>query len=192
MNKQKFDIYGIERSWQDMTDLKPEEYIINQWLHKLDQTALEYEAKWGVGRLPSLVSPSLNHKWNTQQDKLTEAIRDRDHKRVQQLVEGAIRGYAALEADALDAGYKPHVAPYAWTVAMPSGGQLAICDTHARAASLQAILTPQNNMIVMTIEEIAALVAARRNVVYNQSTTTNAPKPLPERFFERGGDDIPL
>lgn len=135
------------------------DYIIQQWLQRLDQTAVEYEARWGADALPKLVSESTRIKWETQSDRMDAAIQASDPVLFRELVEGTIRGYKALEAEAIKAGFKPHGAPVAWTVRLPSGGELAICATHADAGVLQGTQKfVGTEYLIWSLEEIANLV----------------------------------
>ena len=88
---------------------------IKKWIDRLDQVAISYEAKWGIGRLQKLISPDLSVKWNIQNNKLRAAIDQQDVGLIAELVEGTVRAWAALEQNAIANGHKPNEADY-WEV----------------------------------------------------------------------------
>lgn len=73
-------------------------------LRPLDRIAVEMESRWGVGRLPRLVTPELAAKFGSARDKLNEAIRANDGDAVAAKAAVLIRGWQALDKAATDAG----------------------------------------------------------------------------------------
>lgn len=96
---------------------------IQRCITRLDQVAVDYECRWGVGRLEKLVSPDMAEKWDRQKEKLDKAIQDRDVREVAALVEGSIRGYKVLEDNALLLGHK-YNAPEIWEVKHPETNEV--------------------------------------------------------------------
>lgn len=80
---------------------------ISRYITRLDQVAVDYESRWGVGRLEKIVSPEMLNKWESQKEKLEAAVHSSDLSKVVALVEGSIRGWEAMEADAIRLGHKP-------------------------------------------------------------------------------------
>lgn len=78
-------------------DLDPRSFEINRLITQLDDVAVGYEAKWGIGYLEAHAPEDLAQKWQRQVDKLNDAIASLDVPAVRQLVEGCIRGYQSLE-----------------------------------------------------------------------------------------------
>jgi len=150
--------------WPEMDKLDPQGYQINQWIDRLDNLNVEYEARWGVGVLPKLVSPETSEKWHRHIEKLDSAIEEKDVYNVRELIEGAFRGYDAMEKEAMTAGFKPHGAPVAWTVRMSDGRELAICATRNDAGVLHGNCRDRIPLVIYTLEEIAGLVAAREKI----------------------------
>ncbi len=169
-----------------------DKYYINQLLDKLDTKACEVESRWGVSRLERLVSHDTAQKWNRQMERLTKAISENDVFVLPDIVTGTIKGYEAMEADAIAQGNKPHDAPTAWTVGLPSGRTLAIVR-HPKDASLMT--DPQRDhgdVVVWTVDEIANIIEKQYTLV-NQDSVKNpeAPaKPL-EPFDFTKGDELP-
>lgn len=144
-----------------MDNLPPVKYQINRWIEKLDSLSVEYEARWGVNMLPGLVPVPMAEAWARQMQKLNDAIEASDINAMADLVNGTERGFAAMEAAAIAAGHKPHGAPVAWTVRMPSGKELAIVATHHDAAVLQGNLPRNHDLVIWSLQEVANFIDAR-------------------------------
>ena len=85
-----------------------------------DKAATEYENRWGVDRLPELAPPELRERFYQQVYLMNQAISAVDWREVEHQCAVTLRGYAALEKAALDAGNKPLEAK-CWQAAMPDG-----------------------------------------------------------------------
>lgn len=85
-------------------DRKP----IQDALEPLDRVAVEMEGKWGVGRLPRLVTPEMAAKFSSAREKLDEAIRANDLSAVVAKASVLIRGWQALDQAATDGGHKTY------------------------------------------------------------------------------------
>lgn len=166
------------------------DYEIQRWLQKLDTVAVEYESRWGVSRLHKLVPFDMAQKWDAQQAKLNAAIQSGNLYDMPELVEGTIRGYAALEKAAIAAGEKPHEAPLAWTVAMSSGKTLAIVRHEKDFALFKDASRQFGDVVVWTIDQIANIIEKEHTLV----NVVKPPTPRPEERafdFSKGGDALP-
>lgn len=97
--------------WPMSDKLDPVSFEINRLVSQLDDVAVGYEAKWGIGYLEAKAAahaPELAEKWQKQIDKLNEAIANSDLPGLRQLVEGCVKGYAKLEENAYSLGLKPN------------------------------------------------------------------------------------
>ena len=81
---------------------------VQEALEPLDRVAVEMEGKWGVGRLPRLVTPEMAAKFSSAREKLDEAIRANDLDAVVAKASVLIRGWQALDQAATDAGHKTY------------------------------------------------------------------------------------
>lgn len=81
---------------------------VQEALEPLDRVAVEMEGKWGVGRLPRLVTPDMAAKFASARQKLDEAIRANDLDAVVAKASVMIRGWKALDQAATEAGHKTH------------------------------------------------------------------------------------
>lgn len=128
---------------------------IQRWVTRLDQVAVDYESRWGVGRLENLVSPDMREKWDRQKQKLDEAIQAKNLTETKNLVEGTIRGYAALEKQALELGHK-FQSPDMWEVKHPEN------DTVFRIVknNFDYDMACNGEAHVFTLQEIARILSA--------------------------------
>lgn len=167
-------------------------YYINQLLDKLDTKAVEVESRWGVARLERLVSFEMAQKWNRQMERLTKAISENDVFVLPDIVTGTIKGYEAMEADAIAQGNKPHDAPTAWTVGLPSGKTLAIVRHPKDAALMNDLKRDHGDVVVWTIDEIARIVEEQYTLVNQPSVKSPEPPLKPSEPFDfTKGDPLP-
>lgn len=76
-------------------------------LRPLDAVASRMEEKWGVDRLPDLVTPATASRFGTAKAKLDAALEADDVDAVVHRAAVMIRGWEALDAEATAAGRKP-------------------------------------------------------------------------------------
>jgi len=171
--------------------LNPDQQTINQTLDKLDVVLKDMACRWGAGRIETLVSKDMADKWQRQRLLLNQAVRDNELGSITNIVEGTIRGCAALEQNAIEQGHKPIAVPTHFTAAMPDGSTLVIVHHHKDAASVEATL--QGITVVWTADELARLIWAKATLVNpqpdgraQQESTKNA------NFDFAVGDDIPF
>lgn len=85
-----------------------------------DRAMRDADRRWGVDRLPELVSPATSAKWGETVSNLNDAIRAEDAEAVVQWVGVCLRGLPHLEAEAERAGHdKLPPAVFEWN----EGGQ---------------------------------------------------------------------
>lgn len=131
-------------------------YEITRWIDRLDQTGIDYEARWGCNRLPLLVDADTAAKWSRQWAKLDEAIEERNLSLVRELAEGCIRAWAFIEKKAIDAGHKP-IAPDAWEIQHPDSGRVYRIVKTRNDAYAPA---PQNT-VTYSLEETARILETK-------------------------------
>ena len=76
-------------------------------LAPFDKKMRDLERKYGVDRLPELVSTDSAAKWGYALGKLNDAIGSNDPTAVQQWTNVCLRGLAAMDKEAEDAGHQP-------------------------------------------------------------------------------------
>jgi hypothetical protein len=179
-----------KRDWPMSDNITPDQYYINQCLDKLDTKACEVESRWGVARLDRLVSFDMAQKWQRQMDRLNEAIENSDVATLPEIVNGTIRGYEVMEADAMAQGHKPHDAPLAWTVAMPGGKTLAIVRHEKDFALFKDNAREFGDVTCWTLDQIASIIENKYTLV-NLKTEQEAVALGDDPFDFSKGDDIP-
>lgn len=162
--------------------LTPEQQEINIWIGKLDEVAHEYESRWGIDRLPNLVSPQTQVKWNTQIQKLNNAISENDLPAVRDLAQGTIRGYKRLEDEAVALGATKHQ-PDVWDIRSPeTGNHYRICKTlnDARQWAFQP------DVVCYSLAEIARILDSRDLVTLHPPKAKGPDTKAPAFDFKRG------
>lgn len=82
-------------------------------LAPFDHAMTAVERKWGIDRLPELVSVDTAEKWGSAMAKLNAAIAGCNPDEIKARVGVCIRGLAALEAEAIKNGHSPK-SPEVW------------------------------------------------------------------------------
>jgi hypothetical protein len=72
---------------------------------ELDVCVSGFENRWGVDRLPELVSVETQQKYWRQVDKLDDAIEANDADLVIKYAAGMMRAYAAMQNEARERGH---------------------------------------------------------------------------------------
>jgi hypothetical protein len=76
-------------------------------LGPFDTAARAMDLKWGVDRLPELVTPETADRWGKAMANLNAAIAAQDPETLTARVSACIRGFAAMDAEAAAAGHQP-------------------------------------------------------------------------------------
>ncbi len=174
-------------NWVDTHKLTPMDYEIQRHLDKLDQVAIDFESRWGIGRLEKLAPYDLAKKWNAQQMKLRSAIMNRNETEVAALVTGTIKGWGVLEGAATEQGEKP-IDPEYWEIELDSGFKMRVTRNNSQASALHK--SENKGIVIFTLSELARLVEARYKDVFD------CKKEFPEAqvteiSFEEG-DKLPI
>lgn len=74
-----------------------------------DRVARDMDRKWGLDRLPDLVSPETAARWGQAMANLNAAIDARDPALVVARVNACLRGFAKMDEEATAAGHQPIV-----------------------------------------------------------------------------------
>lgn len=137
----------MERAFMPLPiDRKP----IQDALEPLDRIAVQMEGKWGVGRLPRLVTPDMAAKFASARSKLDEAIRANDLDAVVAKAAVVIRGWQALDKAATEAGHKTY--PDSVWSARRRGTVYTICLDRADVNKIAH--DAQDKANVVTIDEL--------------------------------------
>ena len=146
--------------------LKPDDcQTLQAWFDGVQDARDQANAEWGVDRLPLLVSDETrakfyrqSHKWGTayraawEADMLTRAILDD----VTATAGGMRRAYAAMTAEAVEAGHRP-LSPEVWETTLEDGTVAAIVRTDAEAGH---VIASGRALVVYSLAEIATVIDA--------------------------------
>lgn len=121
-----------------------------------DRVVTEYERRWGIDRLPDLVSPELRERFETQCDLLNKAIWQGNAGEVARLVPISCRAYAALEKVARENGHA-ELTGEAWEAPFPHGGVLCITRTIDEAVK---VARERPEAVVWSVCEVANVIGS--------------------------------
>lgn len=160
---------------------------IVRWLDKLDEVSISYEARWGIGNLHQLVSADMADKIRRQDEKLTTAISAQDIRSVKDLVQGYIRGWEAMEADATRLGHKPTTPEY-MEIKLPSGFHLRIAANNTEARAIT-----EKGVYVWSLAEVARVIESDYTLVNQvKAAFPGASVSNIQAFDFDKGDDFPF
>lgn len=128
---------------------------ISAELVPVDRAFRDMEAKWGTGRLETLVSPATLLSFKKGFGLYSQAITDSDVAAVRRLAPKIIQALQAMDAEATTAGHAS-LDPQVWEVLLPGGRVLAIgrTDADAMAAARQR---EGRDMVTCSLAEIGRL-----------------------------------
>lgn len=172
---------------ENMNDTQRE---IMRILSQLDDKAIAVEAKWGIGTIETLVSKSTLEKWQRQLAKLEDAIHTQNIPLLHELASGAVRGWAAMENEAIAAGHTPNE-PTFWEVTAHNGAVYRFYKNYSDAKAAHKPAGPP--VIIMAIQEAANMdQAARERVFAKEPQKETRTTPADQKFNFKKGDDIPF
>lgn len=125
-----------------------------------DGACREMDRKWGVDRLPELVSPATAARWGQAMADLNAAIDSGDEALTVQKVNACLRGFSAMDAEATAAGHQP-IPPAAQEIEID--GQL--CAVLWDAAQWPAYQKARPGIRVYTPLEVANALAHYGKIV---------------------------
>lgn len=167
-------------------------------LAPFDRVAREMERKWGIDRLPELVSVETAQRWGRTMGRLNEAIREANRDELMRLVPSAIRGLHVMDAEAEAAG-KPALNLWEYDL---DGFRFAIIEDNRR---WQEVKAQRPDLVTFTMREAALALQmfheagggflAETKKAFPGAEAVKASREItsiPDSFFEAGGDPIPF
>lgn len=122
----------------------------------LDRTAAEMERLWGVGRLPTLVSPETAAKFAAAQQQCEEAIQSGDVMLAAGKAAALERGWRALDAEARARGHNPGDTGLVWCAGV-EGRKFAVC---LHTADVGAVANKYRDHTAVSAPELLRLLLA--------------------------------
>lgn len=125
---------------------------------QLDETAHTLEMKWGVDRLPKLVTRETAERFGYWRDQLNDAIEHgATHARIQELADIVERGWKAMEAEALARGCFP-LPPACYSIRCEDS-IVEIAETQEHATALLWWAKNEGRTVaVWTLDEVATVL----------------------------------
>lgn len=126
-------------------------------IDRVDEVAVAMEGKWGVDRLPRLVSQEMAEAFHRQAEMFNTAIWQGTPADVVSQADRMINAWTALDAQAVADG-KPVMAPTVWETPVTiddKAGVLAVVPTQAEALAVQR---DGRHLHVVTLEAVARLI----------------------------------
>ena len=121
---------------------------------ELDACVSGYEKRWGIDRLPELVSADTQVKYWRQVDKLDEAIDSDDAELVIKYASGMQRAFKAMESEARDRGHDELKGE--WFECATKDGRVVIVAASFAEANKAARERP--DALVYAIDEVATII----------------------------------
>lgn len=177
------------------SDRSPEAIRCDYAVAPVDQRARQMDKKWGVDRLPELVSPVTAQKFGSALARLNAALDATDPDEALARAAVVIRGLDAMDAEAEAAG-APQASPHV-IQAEVDGWRFGILTD---AAFWPAAQEAHPGLTLFSLREIAV---AMRTMQMHHPMIEEAKKiggaeiiaikpKLDAAFWDDGGDDIPL
>jgi len=125
---------------------------------RLDRVKQEHDARWGTKRIEMLVDANLRLKLTQQLERVFSAQQDRDIERMEKAIAGMIKGYAVLDAWALDNNIeeKPEINAVEWV--MQDKSIMVVVQTHNDALYYQQFRPELSNRHIWSMEELELLL----------------------------------
>lgn len=131
-------------------------------LAPFDNAVRAMDAKWGVDRLPELVSVESADKWGKAMAGLNSAIDAEDPDKVKFWVEVCLRGLKAMDEEAIKSGH-PISDPMIWEYEY-EGTVYGIIEDHREWPAAYA---KRPGIAIHTMREVAIALHAHRNGLVN-------------------------
>ena len=124
-------------------------------MKNLDTVSRSMQMKWGVDRLPRLVSEYLRIKFEQQRNLLEAAIKSNDAARIAKQSEGMRRAWVALDQVATADGHRP-LSEAVWTSKHEKTGDIVtVYRDDAQIVDIAAA-----GGVTFTLEELVKLIPA--------------------------------
>lgn len=129
----------------------------------VDAVTVAMERKWGMGRLPLLVSDDLRTRWYRQWDHFTATLAAGDEAVMEACAPATIRGWQAMDASATGDQHPP-MNPDVWEIDMGDGRVVGVVRD-ASEASVAASWARFHGRELWTLDEIKELIRAAGRTV---------------------------
>ena len=157
-----------------------------------DRAARDHDQRWGIDRLPELVSPALAAKYGEALAHLNECIAAEDPARVADAASNCIRGMAAMDAEAIASGHAPSTGEH-WEYELRDESEVFRFAIIKNEREWPALKAARPDLLIFTMHEAAvALRGLSKKVAieavknhFPGAKVQNSPQ-LPKSFFDHG------
>lgn len=125
-------------------------------VNSVDKVARDLEQRWGIGKLEELASPKLAVQFEQARQNFSEAANGDDHNYLVQKAENLIKGWKALEAQAIKNGHSPDDAEVWYAIAPEDVGEYTFAI--AKNGSDAAVVDRDKYPRVYTLDEVARII----------------------------------
>lgn len=136
-------------------------------LRPLDEMAAHMEAKWGVGRLETLVTPETAAKFGRVTERLNAAIAANCVEAVKADAAIMWRAWQALDAEAAGLGH-PALPAGVWELEH-DGKLFRVCLTDDARNGIAAHQPPDDRARVVSVEELLRIMDLEQNRIVKQA-----------------------
>ena len=126
----------------------------------LERVGKEMDLRWGVNVLPTLVSVESAARWAKAVNGLEAAVKEQDASKTKAWVEVCLRGYAAMDKEAIEAGRK-FADPEIWEYEFNGHVFGVIADNKEWPAAY----AKRPGLTIYTMREVAIALAASADIV---------------------------
>lgn len=176
-------------------DASAEQIRCDMAVAPFDRLARTMDERWGIQRLPELVSPETAERYGSAIAKLNAALGANDPAECVKRAQVCMRGLKAMNDEAIAAGHQPNSGD--WWECEVDGFTFAIVR---EIGDWTHVKRDRPDLTVYSLREIGLIVKAAAQAPFIATTKQAfpgaeiariSPSKLPDDFWERGGDDIP-
>lgn len=175
----------------------PTQVQIDYTLAPFDRLAIEMENKWGIDRLPELVSVDTAEKYGRTIGRLNAAIDADDPAEANRLAQSAMRGLQAMDAEATAAGHDQMPAEF-WEYDL-DGFKFAVMPDNARWPEIKkrrpdlVLFTMREAALALRQMNASGIIAATKDAFPGAEVQKVTPIKDPgSKFWNGGGDELPF
>lgn len=157
-----------------------------------DRAANEMDQKWGIDRLPELVSPALAAKYGEALAHLNECIAAEDPAKVADAASNCTRGMAAMEAEAIANGYQPATGTH-WEYELRDDDEVFRFAIIKDDREWPALKAARPDLLIFTMHEAAVALRGLSKKIALESIKSHFPgakiqnsPQLPKSFWDHG------
>ena len=175
-------------------DASADEIRCDHAVAPFDRLARTMDDRWGIDRLPELVSPETAERYGSAIAKLNAALSAGDAEETVKRAQVCMRGLKAMNDEAEAAGHKPNSGD--WWECEVDGFTFAIVRD---IGDWPHVKRDRPNLTIYSLREIGLIVKAAAQTPFVAATKEAfpgaeiariTPSRLPDDFWERGGDEF--